>query len=56
DKTGCPVFYAGNAFAFPGERQSVPGTYLGENLSKASTIILETLRGAPGLRMPLHAV
>ena len=56
DKTGCPVFYAGNAFAFPGERQNVPGTYLGDSISMASTLILESLRGAPGPRLPLHAV
>lgn len=45
DRLGCPVFYAGNAFAFPGRRAGVPGTYLGENLSKACTVILESLLG-----------
>ena len=44
EKTGCRVFYAGNAFAFSGERHRVPGTYLGDNFAKASTIILKSMR------------
>ena len=41
--TGCPVFYAGNAFAFAGERRNLPGTYLGDTFSAASHTILESL-------------
>ena len=53
DRTGCPVFYAGNAFAFAGQRIGVPGTYLGESFSSASTIILESLiADAPSPRVP----
>lgn len=55
DRLGCPVFYAGNAFDVPGRRLGVPGTYLGENLSGAVGIILESLRaGAPSPRVPGH--
>lgn len=38
--TGCPTFYAGNAFLFAGARVSVPGTYLGESLTAAAEQIL----------------
>ena len=41
--TGCQVFYAGNAFTFPGARTGVPGTYLGENLAGAADLIQEFL-------------
>lgn len=37
--SGCHVFYAGNAFAFPGARRGVPGTYLGDRLSRATALI-----------------
>jgi hypothetical protein len=40
--TGCPVFYAGNAFLFPGARKDVPGTYLGEKLGDAAALIVST--------------
>lgn len=39
--SGCPVFYAGNAFWFPDARTGVPGTYLGGTLSVAA----QTVRG-----------
>lgn len=43
--TGVPVFYAGNAFVFPGAHAGVPGTYLGESIAAA----VETIRAAvPG--------
>jgi DNA-binding transcriptional MerR regulator len=44
-ESGCPVFYAGNAFAFPGARAGVPGTYLGDNLSRAAELISVSARG-----------
>lgn len=37
--TGCPLFYAGNAFLFPRARTGVPGTYLGDNLALAADVI-----------------
>lgn len=37
--TGCPTFYAGNAFLSPIARRGVPGTYLGERISEAATCI-----------------
>jgi len=43
--TGCQVFYAGNAFLFPGGRNEVPGTYLGENLSTAAGVLQQSLKG-----------
>ncbi len=53
---GCPVFYAGNAFAFPGERRNVPGTYLGDTLSTASTIVLDSIHAdAPRPQVPKQA-
>lgn len=56
ERTGSPVFYAGNAFAFVGKRVGVPGTYLGESFSEASTTILDSLRaGAPSPRLPQQA-
>jgi hypothetical protein len=41
--TGCPVFYAGNAFTFPSTRTGVPGTYLGESLTAAAALVHESL-------------
>ncbi|MDP9224574.1 MAG: B12-binding domain-containing protein [Actinomycetota bacterium] len=41
--TGCPTFYAGNAFLFPRARSGTPGTYLGENLAAATALIRESL-------------
>jgi MerR family transcriptional regulator, light-induced transcriptional regulator len=41
--TGRPVFYAGNAFLFPGARGDVPGTYLGDSLATAADLITATL-------------
>lgn len=41
--TGCPTFYAGNAFLFPGSREGVPGTYLGENVATAVDLVLASL-------------
>lgn len=47
-QAGWPVFYAGNAFAFPDSRQDVPGIYLGENLTIAADMIITSLSaGAP---------
>lgn len=43
DTAGFPAFYGGNAFAFPGERRNVPGTYLSESFVSASSIILKAL-------------
>ena len=40
---GCPVFYAGNAFLFPGGRSDVPGTYLGDSLAAAADLIMASL-------------
>jgi len=40
--TGIPVFYAGNAFLFPGARDDVPGTYLGENLTEPASVIQDS--------------
>ena len=37
------MFYAGNAFVSVQARRSVPGTYLGINLSRAADLILATL-------------
>ena len=37
------LFYAGNAFLFPSARTGVPGTYLGESLSDAADLILDSL-------------
>ncbi len=51
--TGCPVFYAGNAFAFGGDRRNNPGTYLGETFSTASMTILQSLNEP---RLPRPAV
>lgn len=42
-ETGCPVFYAGNAFLFPSARTDVPGTYLGESVSTAAAYLREEL-------------
>lgn len=41
--TGVMVFYAGNAFALPGNRVAVPGTYLGESLSMAAAVVVHGL-------------
>lgn len=41
--TGTPTFYAGNAFFFPGSREGVPGTYLGENVAMAADLVLASL-------------
>ena len=38
-----PVFYAGNAFRFPGARSNVPGTYLGDSLATAADVITAAL-------------
>lgn len=43
--TGCQVFYAGNAFAFPAAREGVPGTYLGESIAGAAGLIGAALAG-----------
>jgi len=45
---GCPVFYAGNAFLFPGSRSDVPGTYLGDSLGAAADLIAATLTPVRG--------
>ncbi len=43
DNTGCPTFYAGNAFMFEPSRKHVPGTYLGETIAGASRALLAAL-------------
>jgi MerR family transcriptional regulator, light-induced transcriptional regulator len=40
---GCPVYYAGNAFLFPGARRGVPGDWLGDNLATAADVITAAL-------------
>jgi DNA-binding transcriptional MerR regulator/methylmalonyl-CoA mutase cobalamin-binding subunit len=37
------LFYAGNAFLSPQSRRGVPGTYLGDNLSNATSMIIEAV-------------
>lgn len=54
--TGCIVFYAGNAFAYPTSREGVAGTYLGESLTMAAAMILQALRSdaqPPGREPPV---
>jgi DNA-binding transcriptional MerR regulator/methylmalonyl-CoA mutase cobalamin-binding subunit len=46
DAAGFPVFYAGNAFAFPRSRTSLPGTYLGESVSAAADLVESALTTA----------
>lgn len=43
--TGCPTFYAGNAFLTLMGRKGVPGSYLGERVTDAATIIEQSLSG-----------
>ncbi|RYC14865.1 B12-binding domain-containing protein [Nocardioides zhouii] len=43
--TGCPTFYAGNAFLAPMSRKGVPGSYLGERITDAAAIIERCLSG-----------
>lgn len=38
-RTGCPTYYAGNAFLAPIARRTVPGIYLGERMTEAAAII-----------------
>ena len=47
--SGAEVFYAGNAFLFSRARDRVPGTYLGENLAAAASI-LSSVIPSPGTR------
>jgi len=42
-ESGCPVYYAGNAFLLPSARISVPGTYLGESVSAAAAHLRKEL-------------
>ncbi len=42
-ETGCPTFYAGNAFMFASSRRHAPGTYLGETIAGASEAVRATL-------------
>jgi len=53
DATGTPVFYAGNAFAFEGDRRDVPGTYLSDTFSVATRTILNSLHASTP-HMPQH--
>lgn len=46
DRTNTRLFYAGNAFLTPANRKSVPGTYLGENLSEAVETVSSQLLAA----------
>jgi DNA-binding transcriptional MerR regulator len=38
-QSGVPTYYAGNAFLLPAARKGVPGTYLGESIGEAATLI-----------------
>ena len=52
--TSIPTFYAGNAFDSPPSRVRVPGTYLGTQISVASTRLLAVLdTHAPTRRHPV---
>lgn len=42
--TGVATFYAGNAFSFAEQRAGVSGTYLGESLSAAATVVVDGVR------------
>ncbi len=42
-ETGCPTFYAGNAFMFESSRKNVPGSYLGETIAGASRTVRAAL-------------
>ncbi|MBA3409765.1 MAG: MerR family transcriptional regulator [Geodermatophilaceae bacterium] len=46
--TSTQLFYAGNAFLMPSTRKSVPGTYLGENLTEAVETVSGSLQAAKG--------
>jgi len=41
------LFYAGGAFQSSGSRESVPGTYLGDDLSYAADLITSTTNPDP---------
>jgi MerR family transcriptional regulator, light-induced transcriptional regulator len=41
-ETGCPTYYAGNAFLFHSSRRGVAGTYLGESLADAAEALRST--------------
>jgi DNA-binding transcriptional MerR regulator/methylmalonyl-CoA mutase cobalamin-binding subunit len=45
--SGCPVFYAGNAFASGDAREGVPGTYLGGTLAEAADTIVDVVLTGP---------
>ena len=48
--TGCPTYYAGNAFLSPMARKGVPGIYLGERMADAAAIIQRELpTGVPSM-------
>jgi len=47
-EAGRPTFYAGNAFLFDWSRDDLPGTYLGESLTKAADLIDATLTAVHG--------
>ena len=43
DALGVPVFFAGDAFAPGGDRQQLPGHYLGTRLERACALIISSL-------------
>jgi DNA-binding transcriptional MerR regulator/methylmalonyl-CoA mutase cobalamin-binding subunit len=45
--SGCPVFYAGNAFASADAREGVPGTHLGGTLAEAADTIADVVLTGP---------
>jgi DNA-binding transcriptional MerR regulator len=47
--TGCPTYYAGNAFISALARRRVPGTYLGERMVDAAAMIQRALPTEPPL-------
>jgi DNA-binding transcriptional MerR regulator len=49
--TGVRIYYAGNAFLSERARRNVPGTYLGEDLAEAATMMSDELIATnPGMR------
>lgn len=43
---GRTTFYAGNAFLLPRSRARVPGTYLGESITRAARLVRDSVDGA----------
>ena len=45
-KTKVPTFFAGNAFVAARSRRSVKGTYLGDDIVGAATVVENAVQGA----------